>query len=79
MRSLLNEHCSTVKLTIHDPLYRPVESEYLVSEDGHTAYVEVANSSGLQMLALTERDPWKASSCVSNSIFKNTFRVWGKS
>jgi len=67
MRSLLNENCTLVKLNINDPLNRLVESEYLVSNDGQTAYIEVANSSGLQMLALSERDPWKTTSCVSKS------------
>jgi glycerate kinase len=51
--------------TILDPLLREIKAEYLVDYESSTAYIEVANSSGLQLLAKEERNPFIASSIVS--------------
>ena len=51
-----NEGIKKKDLSIKDPLMRPAKATYLV--DGETAYVEVANSAGLQMLRVEERDPF---------------------
>jgi len=40
-------------------------TSYLISDD-NTAYMEVANSSGLQMVPKERRSPWEATSVVSN-------------
>src|SRR6185437_9641497 len=47
----------SVRLCVSDPLGRPVNATYGISEDGRTALVEMAEASGLQRLALKERDP----------------------
>ena len=49
-----------VEQTVRDPLGRPVVGRYGLSADG-TCVVEMAEASGLQRLALAERDPLKAS------------------
>lgn len=54
------------QLTICDPLMREVTSEFLLDKATRTAYIEVANSAGLPMLAREERDPKYASSIVSD-------------
>src|SRR5476651_208941 len=40
-----------------DPLHRPIRGRYGLSSDGMTCVVEMAEASGLQRLALAERDP----------------------
>lgn len=40
----------------HDPLFRPIEAAYLWLPDSATAVVEMARASGLERLALAERD-----------------------
>jgi len=45
---------------VHDPLRRPVEASFGLLGDGETAIVEVAQASGLPLLAPEERDPEQA-------------------
>lgn len=52
-------------LVVDDPLMRKGEATYLLDEENHTAYVEVANSAGLQMLQKEERNPFIATSIVT--------------
>jgi len=44
-------------LTVRDPLRRPVEASFALLGDGRTGIVEVAQASGLPLLAPEERDP----------------------
>ena len=46
----------------HDPLGRPLEARYASLADGRTAVVEVAQASGLGLVAESERDAEAASS-----------------
>jgi glycerate 2-kinase len=45
------------EVTVSDPLLRPIQTDYVISEDGGTAFIALAKSSGLQLLADHERDP----------------------
>jgi glycerate kinase len=45
---------------VHDPLRRPIEASFALLDDGETAVVEVAQASGLPLLAPAERDPERA-------------------
>jgi glycerate 2-kinase len=45
---------------VHDPLRRPIEASFGLLGDGATAIVEVAQASGLPLLAPEERDPERA-------------------
>lgn len=51
----------TAGATVSDPLGRPVRAGYALVEDGATAIVEVAQASGLGLLAPGERDAEAAS------------------
>lgn len=44
-------------LVVHDPLGRPVGATYALSADGRTAFIEMAQAAGLQLLAPAERNP----------------------
>jgi glycerate kinase len=46
-----------IEMQVQGPLGRPVAGRYGLSADGATAVVEMAQVSGLQLLALEERDP----------------------
>src|SRR5438309_3492329 len=43
--------------TVYDPLWRPVQASYLLSEDGKTAIIEMAQASGLLLLQPNEYNP----------------------
>jgi glycerate kinase len=45
---------------VHDPLRRPLEASFALLADGETAIVELAQASGLPLLAEEERDPERA-------------------
>ena len=47
----------TIEKQVSDPLGRPVNACYGLSADGKIALVEMATASGLQLLALAERNP----------------------
>ena len=46
---------------VSDPLGRPVEAAFGLIDDGDTAIVEIAQASGLGLVAEDERDAWAAS------------------
>ena len=45
-----------IKVQALDPFFRKIEGEYGISGDGKTAFVEMANVSGLQLLKPEERN-----------------------
>lgn len=45
------------RLLVADPLLRTIQTDYLLSADGKTAFIELAKSSGLQLLKVSERNP----------------------
>lgn len=45
---------------VQDPLGRPVEAGYGISGDGQTAFIEMAQASGLRLLKSSEYDPFQA-------------------
>jgi glycerate 2-kinase len=51
----------TAAATAHDPLGRPVSAGFALLEEGGTAVVEMAQASGLSLVAEGERDPEAAS------------------
>jgi glycerate 2-kinase len=46
-----------VEAQVKDPLFRSINARYGLSGDGHTAFIEMAEASGLQLLTLSERNP----------------------
>jgi glycerate kinase len=53
---------------VHDPLRRPIEATFGLLADGETAIVEVAQASGLPLLAPEERDPERADTFGSGEL-----------
>jgi glycerate kinase len=43
--------------SVHDPLGRPVQADWLLFSDGHAAFIEMAAASGLARLTPAERTP----------------------
>jgi len=53
---------------VHDPLRRPIEAEYALLADGETAVVEMAQASGLSLVAPEERDAERADTFGSGEL-----------
>lgn len=49
-------------IIVRDPLFREVEAMYGISGDGKTAFIEMAEASGLTLLSAEERNPYVTSS-----------------
>ena len=64
-----------VHLTVHDPLMRPVHASYGITVDGHTAIIDMAQASGLDLLSKEERNPMEATSFGTGEIIADAIRM----
>ncbi len=58
---MAHQPCTMQYLEVFDPLFRPMEGHYALSEDGQTAFIEMAVASGLELLTSNERNPLQTS------------------
>lgn len=61
MSDILNHHLGlkTVDIEVNDPVFRKIKTSYNLSADGKTAFIEMAQAAGLQLLTPEERNPLK--------------------
>ena len=59
------------KLTVHDPLMRPIEAEYGILPDKQTAIIEMALASGIELLTTAERNPLKATTFGTGELLQD--------
>ncbi|MCP4976013.1 MAG: glycerate kinase [Maribacter sp.] len=52
-----------VNITVNDPLFRPIQASYLYSPKNQSAYIEMAEASGLKLMKNTELN------CAQSSTF----------
>lgn len=58
---MAHQPCTMQYLEVCDPLFRPIQGHYALSEDGQTAFIEMAVASGLELLTPNERNPLQTS------------------
>jgi glycerate 2-kinase len=56
------------KLSVLDPLFRPIQAGYGISKDGDTAFIEMAKASGLLLLTEEERNPLHTSTIGTGQL-----------
>ena len=56
---------------VHDPLMRPIQAKYGISGDGKTAFVELAQASGLTLLLPNERNPMKTTTYGTGELIRS--------
>ena len=49
--------CISVQVISENPLGKPIQSYYLYNKKNNSAYIELANASGMELLNADERDP----------------------
>ncbi len=59
---------------VHDPLFRPVEATYGISGDGQTAFVEMAQASGMHLVPPKQRNPLAASTYGTGQLIHDAIR-----
>lgn len=50
-------NATIISVEVHDPLMQMIEAQYAISEDGTTAYMEMAAASGLTLVPKNKRNP----------------------
>ena len=60
-----------ITCTVSDPLFRPVEARYGISRDGETAFIEMAQASGLQLVGMSERNPLNTTSLGTGELIRD--------
>lgn len=60
-----------LKLTVHDPLMRPIQAAYGILSDGLTAVIEIAVASGLPLLLQEEQNPMQTSTYGTGEMIKD--------
>jgi glycerate 2-kinase len=61
----------TIEVTVKGPLGLPVRASYGVLNDQKTAVIEMAQASGLPLLNVNERNPFKATSFGTGELIKD--------
>ena len=59
---------------VHDPLMRVCDARYGILEDGVTAVIEMAEASGLPLVAVAERDPMRASTFGTGELIADALQ-----
>lgn len=59
-----------IPCSVHDPLFRPLDSSFGLSGDGSTAFVEVAAASGLPLLPPALRNPLRTTSFGTGELLR---------
>lgn len=60
---------------VHDPLGRPIDAGYGISGDGTTAFIEMAQASGLRLLKPAEYDPFKTNTYGTGELINAAIRA----
>lgn len=63
------------KVMVHDPLMRPIEVEYGLLDNGKTAVIEMAVSSGITLLCKQEQNPSATTSFGTGEIIKDALKL----
>lgn len=71
--SLLTAHThgTWVTTVVSDPLFRKMQAGYGISGDGSTAFIEMSQASGLQLLSKEERNPLNTSTYGTGELIAN--------
>ncbi|GAB3711959.1 glycerate kinase [Spirosoma flavus] len=62
-------------IRVQDPLGRPIEAGYGVSGDGETAFIEMAQASGLRLLKTSEYDPYQANTHGTGELIRHAIQT----
>ncbi len=64
-------HGERIRLTVNDPLFRQVEASYLFIESSATAFIEMAEASGMVLLSTKEQNCFHTTSLGTGELIKD--------
>ncbi|MBD2700325.1 glycerate kinase [Spirosoma sp. BT702] len=62
-------------IRVQDPLGRPIEAGYGISGDGETAFIEMAQASGLRLLKNSELNPFQANTYGTGKLIRHAIQA----
>ncbi len=70
----------TIEIEVNDPLFRKIKAKYSITEEASTAFIEMAQAAGLQLLTHQERNPLKTSTfgvgeMIQDALTKGAKRI----
>jgi glycerate kinase len=80
LSDILNHHLGlkTVEMVVNDPLFRKIKATYSLTQDGTTAFIEMAQAAGLQLLMQHERNPLKTTTFGVGEMIKDAVEKGAK-
>ncbi len=77
---ILGHHFQAEKIDVQveDALARPVDATYFYSKQSHTAFIEMAEASGLQKIAVADRNCMRASTFGTGQMIAHALRLGAK-
>ena len=63
-----------IDVEVQDPLFRPIQAQYLFSETSKTAYIEMSEASGLKLLSIEELNCMNTSSFGTGELILNALK-----
>ena len=63
-----------VQVFVNDPLFRPIQADYLWLADQKIAYIEMSRASGLGLLRSSERNPAKTTTFGTGELIKHAIK-----
>lgn len=71
VNSMIKAHDGSIQTAwVHDPLMRIIEARYGLINENHTAVIEMAAASGIELLQLKERNPMVTSTFGTGELIK---------
>ncbi len=67
-----------IKIKVNDPLFRPIEASYLFIESSNTAFIEMAEASGMKLLTVKEQNCFLTTSFGTGEIILNAINKGAK-
>lgn len=62
------------KVKVNNPLFKKIDSYYLIDSDNKIAYIELAKASGINLLSRDELDPFKTSTYGFGELINDAIR-----
>ena len=67
-----------IQKKVHDPLFRPIEANYLWLADQKIAYIEMSRASGIELLKTKERNPFLTSTFGTGELILDAMEKGAK-
>ena len=61
-------------IPVHNPCMELIEAEYGISTDGGTAFIEMANASGLPLITNSKRDPMETTTYGTGELIRDALK-----